>query len=153
MIKKLLPLALAITCISASANELPSSKEALLDQFLSAHEAKDYDAISELINWDGVRRYKQKMIRVYTRNNFGRKVIGTEFEEADTDFLKHFSVGQKQYRSNHSVSHLMRINFEDTVGDEEPEYGSVVYLIGKQPEGYKISIAVRESSDNSSQAH
>jgi hypothetical protein len=153
MIKKLLPLALAITCLSASASELPSSKEALLDQFLTAHEAKDYDAISKLINWDGVRRYKQKMIRVYTKNNFGRKVIGTEFEEADTEFLKNFSVEHKQFSSNHSVSHLMRIYFEDTVGDEEPEFGSVVYLIGEKPEGYKIAIAVRQGNNNTPSAH
>ena len=153
MIKKLLPLALAITCMSASATELPSSKEALLDRFISAHEAKDYDAIAQLINWDGVRRYKQKMIRVYTRNNFGRKVINTEFEEADTEFLQKFSVGHKNFHSNHEVSHLMRIYFEDTVGDEEPEFGSVVYLIGEQPQGYQIAIAVRDNAEKSANAH
>lgn len=153
MIKKLLPLALAITCLSASATELPDTKEALLEQFLNAHHDKNYEAISGLINWDGVRRYKQKMIRVYTRNNFGRKVINTEFEEADTEFLKQFSVGHKHYQSNHDVSHLMRIYFEDTVGDEEPEFGSVVYLIGEKPDGYQIAIAVKDGGDKNSSAH
>jgi len=146
MLKKILPLALAITCVSATAAELPSSKEALLDKFLIAHEAKSYEDISSLINWKGVRKYKQKMIRVYTKNNFGRKVIGTEFEDADTQFLKSFSVGHKKYQSNLPVTHLMRIYFEDTVGDEEPEFGSVVYLVGKNKQGYQIAIATKDPS-------
>jgi len=153
MIKRLLPLALAITCMSATASELPSTKEALLGKFLEAHEAKSYEDISSLINWDGVRKYKQKMIRVYTRNNFGRKVIGTEFEEADTEFLKSFKVGHKKFQSNLPVTHLMRIYFEDTVGDEEPEFGSVVYLVGKHKEGYQIAIATKDPSSPPTQHH
>lgn len=153
MIKKILPLVLAISCLSASAAEVPSTKEALLENFLSAHEAKSYEQISSLINWDGVRRYKQKMIRVYTRNNFGRKVIGTEFEEADTEFLKEFSVGHRKYQSNMPVTHLMRIYFEDTVGDEEPEFGSVVYLVGKHKDGVQIAIAVKDPSSPETAAH
>ncbi|MFW1677085.1 hypothetical protein ACFVYJ_04805 [Pontibacter sp. JAM-7] len=142
MIKKLLPLALVLTSLNIFAAELPTTKEALLDQFLQAHEAKNFDAISELINWDGVRKYKQKMIRVYTRNNFGRKVIGTEFEAADTQFLQDFSVGSRAYHSNMPVSHLMRIYFEDTVGDEPAEFGSVVYLVGEQNNQYQIAITI-----------
>ncbi len=153
MIKKILPFALAISCFSVTAAELPSTKEALLNKFLAAHEAKSYEDISSLINWDGVRKYKQKMIRVYTRNNFGRKVIGTEFEEADTEFLKNFSVGHKKYQSNLPVTHLMRIYFEDTVGDEEPEFGSVVYLVGEHDEGYQIAIATKDPSTPSAPAH
>ena len=153
MIKIILPLLLAITCLNASATGLPSTKEALLQEFLAAHEAKSYEQISSLINWEGVRKYKQKMIRVYTRNNFGRKVIGTEFEEADTEFLKKFAVGHKKYQSNHTVTHLMRIYFEDTVGDEEPEFGSVVYLVGEQNDGYQIAIAINDPSTPSTHAH
>ncbi|WP_415887558.1 hypothetical protein ACMXYR_05310 [Neptuniibacter sp. QD29_5] len=153
MIKKILPLALAISCMNVTASELPSTKEALLDRFLTAHEAKSYENISSLINWEGVRKYKQKMIRVYTRNNFGRKVIGTEFEEADTEFLNNFSVGHKKYQSNLPVTHLMRIYFEDTVGDEEPEFGSVVYLVGKHKEGYQIAIATKNPSSPPTQHH
>ena len=93
------------------------------------------------------------MIRVYTRNNFGRKVIKTEFEEADTEFLKSFSVGQKKYQSNLPVTHLMRIYFEDTVGDEEPEFGSVVYLVGKKTEGYQIAVAINDPASAPSIAH
>jgi len=153
MIKIIMPLVLALSCLSASATELPSTKEALLDKFLTAHEAKSYEQILPLINWEGVRKYKQKMIRVYTRNNFGRKVIGTEFEEADTAFLKNFSVGDKKYQSNHPVTHLMRIYFEDTVGDEEAEFGSVVYLVGEQKDGYQIAVAIKDPASPPSQAH
>jgi|GEM_PF-4704094 len=143
MIKKLLPLVFVLTCMNAAATELPTSKEDLLQRFLSAHEAKSYDDISGLINWDGVRKYKQKMIRVYTRNNFGRKVIGTEFEEADTAFLNSFNVGTQNYHSNLPVTHLMRIYFEDTVGNEEPEFGSVVYLVGEKEGHYQIAISIK----------
>lgn len=153
MLKKLLPLLIAVSCLSATASELPNSKEALLEQFLEAHEAKNYSEVEPLINWDGVRKYKAKMIRVYTRNNFGRKVIKTEFEEADTEFLKSFSVGQKKYQSNLPVTHLMRIYFEDTVGDEEPEFGSVVYLVGKKTEGYQIAVAINDPASAPSIAH
>lgn len=153
MIKKILPFFLAISCASLSAAGLPATKEALLKDFLTAHEAKSYEQISALINWDGVRKYKKKMIRVYTRNNFGRKVIGTEFEEADTEFLKNFSVGHKKYQSNLPVTHLMRIYFEDTVGDEEPEFGSVVYLVGQHQDGYQIAIATKDPSSPTTSHH
>ena len=57
MIKKLLPLVFVLTCMNAAATELPTSKEDLLQRFLSAHEAKSYDDISGLINWDGAVSY------------------------------------------------------------------------------------------------
>ena len=144
MLKIILPLFITLFCLSANAAEAPSSKEALLERFLEAHEAKSYSDIEALINWDGVRKYKAKMIRVYTRNNFDRKVLKTEFEAADTEFLKSFAVGPKKYHSNLPVTHLMRIYFEDTVGDEEPEFGSVVYLVGQNSDGYQIAIAVND---------
>jgi hypothetical protein len=125
---------------------MSKTKEALLDKFLVAHKAKSYDEIASLINWDGVSKYKKKMVRVYTRNNFGRKVIRTEFEKADTEFLSNFSVGHRKYHSNLPVTHLMRIYFEDSVGNQETEIGSVVYLVGKQNNGYQIAIATKSSS-------
>ncbi|MEH6629058.1 MAG: hypothetical protein V7739_21700 [Motiliproteus sp.] len=153
MIKKILPFALIFTCMSALAVELPSSKEDLLSQFLSAHESKNYDEISTLINWDGVRKYKKKIIRVYTKNNFGRKVAGSEFEEADTEFLNKFSVGQKKYKTNMQVTHLMRIFFENATGDDKEEYDSVVYLVGKDKDSYQISIAIKNNPEDNSASH
>ncbi|MDO6515195.1 hypothetical protein [Neptuniibacter sp. 2_MG-2023] len=147
MLKKILPLFFIICCFSAHASDIANTKESLLERFLVAHEAKNYSDIEALVNWEGVRKYKAKMVRVYTRNNFGRKVAKTEFEEADTEFLKNFSVGNKKYHSNMPVTHLMRIYFENS--DEESktskeEYNSVVYLVGKSDEGYKIAITLDE---------
>ncbi len=153
MIKNILPLALIFTCMSALATELPTTKEDLLSQFVTAHEAKNYDEIAALINWDGVRKYKQKIIRVYTKNNFGRKVKGTEFEAADTESLKDFSVGPKNYKSNMEVTHLMRIYFEDNNAEDKSEYDSVVYLVGKNKDSYQIAIAVNDKSGKQSAPH
>lgn len=146
MIKKILTLAFAFNCMIATASEIPSSKEALLDSFVKAHEAKNYEEISSLINWEDVGKHKQKMIRVYTANNFGRKIDHTEFEEADTNFLKSFNLGERKYKSNIPVTHLMRIYFEEPTEDKKPEYSSVVYLVGEQSEGFQIAVVIKEKS-------
>ena len=58
-----------------------------LDRFAQAHNQKNFDDISQLINWEGVSKYKQKIVRVYTKANFSRQIVKTEFQEADTEFL------------------------------------------------------------------
>lgn len=153
MLKKIIAFSTVVLCANALSADAPTSKEELLNQFIEAHSAKNYDEISKLINWDDVGRYKQKIVRTYTKANFGRKVVDSEFQEADTDFLKKFSVGSKKYKSNMEVSHLMRLYFDDTTKSDDSTYDSVVYLVGKNDGGYKISIAVADGDDKTASGH
>ncbi|UTW02887.1 hypothetical protein KDX31_16360 [Amphritea atlantica] len=153
MIKKILTLVIVFNCMIANASEISSSKEALLDSFIKAHEAKNYEEISRLINWEDVGKHKQKMIRVYTKNNFGREINHTEFEKADTNFLKSFNLGDKKYKSNLPVTHLMRIYFEEPTKDKKPEYSSVVYLVGEKPEGFQIAVVIKDQPSQATAEH
>ena len=66
------------------------SPEELSDKYKVAHEARDYDAISALINWDGARKPMRKKVEVYTTATFGLKIKNILVEKIiDGEFLKY----------------------------------------------------------------
>lgn len=120
------------------------SKEQLMQQFREAHESSDYRKIEQLINWNGVSGYQKKMVRVYTKANFGRKIAHSDFRPADTAYLRNFSLGPKTYHSNMEVSHLMRFEFDERIAHDK-ERPSVVYLVGQVDGEYRIAMTTRKS--------
>ncbi len=139
-------LLVAATCLFFSAVAQPAmaqlkleQKEQLLEKVIAAHDAADFEAIAELIEWRGISGYKKKMVKVYTRSTFGRAIKNASFEVADTEYLRRFELGPKTYASNMDVVYLMRLEFDEEVpaGEDAP---SVVFLVGKDEQGYKIAM-------------
>lgn len=124
------------------ASNLPQTVEELQQRYLSSYQSKDLEGIYNLIDWRGVSRYKKKMVKVYTRNSLGKKIKDTNFEVIDKSLLESFTVGEKSYKTNLSVSQLFRIEFDNP---EREEF--LVYLVGKGPEGYQFSISVNADSE------
>jgi len=130
---------LCLFSTSLLASNLPQSMEELKTRYLSAYQNKNLDAIYDLIDWTGVSGYKKKMVKVYTRNSLGKKIVKTEFEKVEGEFFSEFSVGEKQFKSNLVVDNLFRIEFDNPQREE-----SLVYLVGKSPDGYQFSLSVKQ---------
>lgn len=126
---------------SLLASNLPQSMEELEKRYLTAYQNKNIEGIYNLIDWTGISGYKKKMVKVYTRNSLGKKIIKTEFETVDDHFFSDFSVGEKHFKSNLSVENLFRIEFDNPQREE-----SLVYLVGKSPEGYQFSLSIKNKS-------
>ena len=122
-----------------AASNLPQSMEELESRYLTAYKNKNLDAIYNLIDWTGVSGYKKKMVKVYTRNSLGKKILDTEFEPVEEQFFSEFSVGEKRFKSNLIVDNLFRIKFDNPQREE-----SLVYLVGKSADGYQFSLSVKQ---------
>jgi hypothetical protein len=132
---------LCLFSTSILASNLPQSMVELEKRYLTAYQNKNVDGIYNLIDWTGISGYKKKMVKVYTRNSLGKKIIKTEFEAVDEKFFDDFSVGDKHFKSNLSVENLFRIEFDNPQREE-----SLVYLVGKSPEGYQFSLSVKNNT-------
>jgi hypothetical protein len=110
-------------------------------RYLTAYQNKNVDGIYNLIDWTGISGYKKKMVKVYTRNSLGKKIINTGFEAVDEKFFNDFSVGDKHFKANLSVDNLFRVEFDNPQREE-----SLVYLVGKSPEGYQFSLSVKNNT-------
>jgi len=132
---------LCLFSTSILASNLPQTMAELEKRYLSAYQNKNVDDIYNLIDWTGISGYKKKMVKVYTRNSLGKKIIKTEFEPVDDDFFGDFSVGDKNFKSNLSVENLFRIEFDNPQREE-----SLVYLVGKSPEGYQFSLSIKNKT-------
>jgi hypothetical protein len=132
-------LCLLSTCTWAS--NIPQSMEELESRYLSAYQNKNLEGIYNLIDWTGISGYKKKMVKVYTRNSLGKKIKNTEFEPVDENFFSAFSVGDKNFKSNLEVKQLFRIEFDNPQREE-----SLVYLVGKSPDGYQFSLSIKNDN-------
>ena len=130
---------LCLFSTSLLASNLPQSMEELKTRYLTAYQNKNLDGIYGLIDWTGVSGYKKKMVKVYTRNSLGKKIVKTEFEKVEGEFFSEFSVGEKHFKSNLVVDNLFRIEFDNPQREE-----SLVYLVGKSPDGYQFSLSVKQ---------
>lgn len=137
--KLLLASLLCLFSTGILASNLPQSMAELEKRYLTAYQNKNVDGIYDLIDWTGISGYKKKMVQVYTRNSLGKKIINTEFEAVKDDFFSAFSVGDKHFKSNLTVDNLFRIEFDNPQREE-----SLVYLVGKSPEGYQFSLSIKE---------
>ena len=130
---------LCLFSTSLLASNLPQSMEELKTRYLTAYQNKNLDGIYDLIDWTGVSGYKKKMVKVYTRNSLGKKIVKTEFEKVEDEFFSEFSVGEKHFKSNLVVDNLFRIEFDNPQREE-----SLVYLVGKSSDGYQFSLSVKQ---------
>ena len=132
----------------------PSTPNELSEIFKTAHETRNYDEISSLVNWDGVRKPMRKKIEVYTKATFGLKIDSIIVEEvADSDFQQH-KIGSKEVKPNMPVSHIMKVHFDK--GEEfskDHMNDTVIYLLGKNDNDENYRIAVYVSTNNSSSHH
>ncbi len=131
------------TTVSADENIISTLIE-LSEEFKNAHESRDYNAISTLINWEGVRKPMRKKIEVYTTSTFGLKIKNIALEEvSDSKFQKHL-IGDKELEPNIPVSHVMKVIFDiKGIKDEGTTKDTIVYLLGKNKEQYMISVYVK----------
>jgi len=132
---------LCLFSTSILASSLPQSLEELEKRYLTAYQNKNVDSIYNLIDWTGISGYKKKMVKVYTRNSLGKKIIKTEFEKIDEEFFSDFSVGDKHFKSNLTVDNLFRIKFDNPEREE-----SLVYMVGKSTEGYQFSLSIKNKT-------
>lgn len=74
-------------------------------------------------------------------NSLGKKLKNTEFKAVDEEFYTDFFVGDKHLKSNLNIDNLFRIDFDNPQREE-----SLVYLTGKSPEGYQLSLSIENKT-------
>ena len=129
-----------------------STPQELSEKYKVAHEARDYDAISALINWDGARKPMRKKVEVYTTATFGLKIDNILVEEIIDGKFSKYSMGAKELQPNLPVSHIMKVHFDVDTNDDALK-DTVVYLIGKKDADYMISVYVKTGGSSSSSHH
>ncbi len=131
--------------LACAESHTPFSAPELSTQFKTAHEARNYDLITSLINWDGVRKPMKKKIEVYTTATFGLPINSISIEEVPADQFQKVNFGSKTFKPNMTVSHLMKVHFDiDKSVPEATDKDTAVYLLGKKDDHYMIAVYVKE---------
>ena len=126
-------------------NNAPVSPDELSSLFKQAHEARNFDSISALINWEGVRKPMRKKIEVYTMGTFGMPIGEISIQEVGEGEFSDFEFGKKDFKPNLPVSHIMKIKFDvDNADAASTEKDTAVYLLGENNGHYMITVYVKE---------
>ncbi len=142
-------LAVCNIAYAAVAETESTSAIALSEQFKVAHEKRDYQMITRLINWDGVRKPMRKKIEVYTSATFGLKINSVTIEEVSDGQFHKVTMGNKVVKPNLNVTHIMKVHFDvDASIPEATGKDTTVYLIGSKDDEYKIAVYVKEGGSS-----
>lgn len=133
-------LAALVTATSVSAGEPPRTEQELIDRVRTAITARDLDAISELINWDGAATMKRRIVNFQVRYSLGRPIRSVVLEPFPEGGLREIEA-RGTLKANMPVTHRLRIVFDDA-GDDGVQPASV-FLIGKTDDGFRIALIVQ----------
>lgn len=133
-------LAALVTATSVSAREPPRTEQELIERVRTAITARDLDAISELINWDGAATMKRRIVNFQVRYSLGRPIRSVVLEPFPEGGLREIEA-RGTLKANMPVTHRLRIVFDDA-GDDGVEPASV-FLIGKTDDGFRIALIVQ----------
>ena len=133
-------LAALVTATSVSAGAPPRTEQELIERVRTAITARDLDAISELINWDGAATMKRRIVNFQVRYSLGRPIRSVVLEPFPEGGLREIEA-QGTLKANMPVTHRLRIVFDDA-GDDSVQPASV-FLIGKTDDGFRIALIVQ----------
>jgi predicted exporter len=142
-----LGLAVALAAAGAEAADLPRTEEELVRQVRAALVAGDMAAFEELINWEGARGVKRRIVAFQVRHGFGRTIRSVALEPFPADALRDVEA-RGTLKANMPVTHRLRVVFDEPPAAGAAEAGAPptdLFLVGKAADGaFRIALVVRD---------
>jgi hypothetical protein len=137
-----LGLAAALAVVGAEAADLPRTEEELVRQVRAALVAGDMAAFEELINWEGARGVKRRIVAFQVRHGFGRPIRSVALEPFPADALRDVEA-RGTLKANMPVSHQLRVVFDEPAA-EHGNPPTDLFLVGKADGVFRIALMVRD---------
>lgn len=131
-------LALASFGTPAAARDLPRTPDELISTVSRAIADRDMAVFEELVNWEGARKIRKRVVSYQIRSTFGRPIRSIALEDFPADGLKEAESRGTQ-KANMPVSHRLRVIFDEPPG-ESGRPPTDVFLIGKDRDTYRIAL-------------
>lgn len=132
---------------AASATELPSTPDAMVQTIRTAIETKDYDALKDLVFWKDVGKIKKRIVRFHLNRNLGRKIKSIDWEDFPEDGLAaHIATGK--LAPNMEMTNAIRVVFDEEPINDTGKQPTAVFLVGKRKGAWRIGLVNRSGFDD-----
>ncbi|MGI9450442.1 MAG: hypothetical protein ACR2QH_07390 [Geminicoccaceae bacterium] len=139
---------LAISGVALSAaQDLPRTDDELVSTIRDAIEARDYERIEELVNWEGAGKIKRRIVAFQIRRGLGREIESIAIEDFPEGGMDHVNEIE-HLRVNMPVTHQVRVIYDEPPINDDGKLPTSVFLIGKQDGAYRIALVVRILDDD-----
>lgn len=128
----------------AAVEPLPTSDTELVATVRSAIVERDMETFDQLINWDGASKMARRVVTFSVRHGLGRPIRSIELEPFPADGLAKIEAQGKKH-ANMPVTNQLRVVFDEPPIEGLTTSPTMVFLIGKLDDAYRIALVVRNS--------
>ncbi|WP_108676557.1 hypothetical protein [Acuticoccus yangtzensis] len=123
------------------------TETALADTIRGAIEARDYDAMEELVFWKDAGTIKKRIVAFQIRSGLGRKVASLTVEPFDQHVLDRM-LADGRHTLNLPVSHIVRVVYDEPAVDATGKPPTSVFLAGRKDDAFRIALVVRNFDED-----
>lgn len=128
----------------AAVEPLPTTDAELVSTVRSAIVERDMETFDQLINWDGASKMARRVVTFSVRHGLGRPIRSIELEPFPADGLAKIEAQGKKH-ANMPVTNQLRVVFDEPPIEGLTTSPTMVFLIGKLDDAYRIALVVRNS--------
>lgn len=128
----------------AAIESLPSTDAELVATVRSAIVESDMDTFDQLINWDGASKMARRIVTFSVRHGLGRPIRSITLQPFPADGLAKIEA-QGRKHVNMPVTNELRVVFDEPPIEGLTTSPTMVFLIGKLDDVYRIALMVRNS--------
>lgn len=128
----------------AAVESLPTSDAELVATVRSAIVESDMTTFDQLINWDGASKMARRVVTFSVRHGLGRPIRSIALEPFPADGLAKIEA-QGQKHANMPVTNQLRVVFDEPPIEGLTTSPTMVFLVGKLDDAYRIALVVRNS--------
>ncbi len=147
MIARLSALVLMLAAAStaqAAIESLPTTDAELVATVRSAIVESDMNTFDQLINWDGASKMARRIVTFSVRHGLGRPIRSITLQPFPADGLAKIEA-QGRKHVNMPVTNELRVVFDEPPIEGLTTSPTMVFLIGKLDDVYRIALMVRNS--------
>lgn len=128
----------------AAVEPLPTSDDELVATVRAAIVERDMETFDQLINWDGASKMARRVVTFSVRHGLGRPIRSIELQPFPADGLAKIEAQGKKH-ANMPVTNQLRVVFDEPPIEGLTTSPTMVFLIGKLDDAYRIALMVRNS--------
>ncbi len=128
----------------AAIESLPTTDAELVATVRSAIIERDMDTFDQLINWDGASKMARRIVTFSVRHGLGRPIRSITLQPFPADGLAKIEA-QGRKHVNMPVTNELRVVFDEPPIEGLTTSPTMVFLIGKLDDVYRIALMVRNS--------
>jgi hypothetical protein len=142
-VRGLLALGLAAALAGgAGAAEPPHTEDAMVAAIRGAIEAGDYDAISDLVLWEGAGKIKKRIVRFELNRSLSRPIKSIRMTPYPANGLDAV-IATGKLAPNLQVTHSVKVVFDEPPIEATGDQPTAVFLVGMAAGGYHIGLVNR----------